>query len=256
LRVNDAIILAAGLGRRLRRDVKAVYKPVVKVGGLPLILYSIASLRDIGITNFYLVVNEFNKDDIIETVSNLDLNINIIVNRYPDKGNGYSLILGMEHIESEYFVLGMSDHIYEYGVYKELVRFDVGGILIAADPAPRLININEATKMNIQNSRVIDIGKELEAFTHVDMGLFLIDNDLYPVFSEWAEHKNVVELSFLIKSAINNGYTVRAAEIKGYNWIDIDTLDDIYKIESSPELLLDSLHANLEPILSRFRDKL
>lgn len=50
-----AFILAAGLGKRLRPLTNAQPKPLIEVGGLPLILWHINKLRDAGITD--LVIN-------------------------------------------------------------------------------------------------------------------------------------------------------------------------------------------------------
>lgn len=254
--IKESVILAAGLGVRLMRDVNDVHKPLVEVGGLPLIVYSIASLIDLGIDSFYIIVNETNGDAVSRLFSDLDISAEIIVNKHPEKGNGYSLLLGMEHIRGRHFFLGMSDHLYQYGAHGEVLKFNADDILVAADPDPRLIDTNEATRLYAHKNKVLDIGKGLERFTHVDMGLFIINSDLHSLFTEVVHRSKVMEVSNLIRSAINKGYDVRAAEVRNYNWIDIDTIDDIRRIESSPDLLLVSLHNNLQGILSEFREVL
>ncbi len=60
----EAMILAAGLGKRMRSYNSCLPKPMIKVGGKPLIDYSLALLHNVGISR--IVVNTHYKAQLIE----------------------------------------------------------------------------------------------------------------------------------------------------------------------------------------------
>jgi|Deesub1362B_J571_1020462.scaffolds.fasta_scaffold00004_168 CDP-L-myo-inositol myo-inositolphosphotransferase len=252
LKVYEAVILAAGVGSRLKEYIGETPKPIVRVGGIPLICYSIASLLDIGVNKFHIVVNPFNKDSIEEVLVDTDLNFELIVNNSPERGNGYSLMIGMERVQGQYFYLSMSDHIYSYGIHRMMLNSEFADVVIAVDSKPILINVEEATKVFVDNYNVVNIGKKLKKYTHVDTGLFIISMNLYPYFLRLMEDREVLELSDMIRSAVQDNYNVTIFDVSGSAWMDIDTMEDIRRAESMREYLLSSLHTNLGHILKLF----
>ena len=65
------LILAAGLGTRLRPLTYTRAKPVLKVANKPMIVYAIENLRDAGITEIGLVVSALTRNDIEQAVKDL-----------------------------------------------------------------------------------------------------------------------------------------------------------------------------------------
>lgn len=64
MKIEQAMILAAGLGSRMRPLTDDRPKPMIEVKGKPIIAYAIESVRNFGITN--IVANTHYKADIIE----------------------------------------------------------------------------------------------------------------------------------------------------------------------------------------------
>jgi len=240
--IREAIILAAGLGTRIGSPITGVPKPLVKVSEIPLILYAISSLLSAGVERFHVVVNTKGHMPISRVLNEFDINVDFVINREPERGNGYSLILGMKRVQDEFF-LSMSDHIYDPRIPKVLLNAFNGSdfdILVGADSNPRYVDIDEATKIMTRGTRVVRIGKDLSRYAHVvDIGLFIMRRDLYRTYLDYASQNYVVELSSLIQYSVNQGRKVMIADVRGLPWIDIDTADDVYKARTTARSLIE-----------------
>ncbi|MCD6368554.1 MAG: NTP transferase domain-containing protein [Thermoproteales archaeon] len=235
--IREAVILAAGYGSRIRGAAGDTPKPLITVHGIPLIAYSLASLLNAGVKHFYIVVNPKSRTSITRFMDTVGIDAEVIVNEAPERGNGYSLILGMEHVKDVFF-LSMSDHIYDPkipGLLYSTREFDV---IIGVDSNPRYISVDEATKVLVDRGVALDIGKKIPRYTHIDIGLFIMKRSLYEFYRDYAERNQVVELSSLIKHSISSGKRVAVADIGGLPWIDVDTVNDLRRAENEAHDLL------------------
>ena len=80
--IDTAIILAAGLGKRMRDFDPAIPKPLIKVNNKPFIQYSIDLLNEIKIKEIIINVH-YKSDEILKFIKNLSQN-NIIVSDESD----------------------------------------------------------------------------------------------------------------------------------------------------------------------------
>jgi len=239
--IREAIILAAGLGTRMKSHITGIPKPLIRVSEVPLILYTIASLLNAGVEHFHIVVNPKSYEPISEALGEIDINADFVINNKPERGNGYSLLLGMKNVKDRFF-LSMSDHIYDPKIPIALLSASVDydfDILIGADSNPRYVNMDEATKIFTKEGHVKQIGKNLTQYTHIDIGLFIMKRDLYDVYSSYATHNHEVELSSLIQYSVEQGKKVLIADIRGLPWIDIDTMEDLHKARTIAKTLIE-----------------
>ncbi len=83
-----------------------------------------------------------------------------------DKANGVSLVAAAEHIDGE-CLLTMADHLYSPELVRRLVAYDLpaGSCALAVDhDAERCFDIEDATKVRLDESRIAAIGKTLERY--------------------------------------------------------------------------------------------
>lgn len=100
----NAIILAAGLGSRLKPLTKEVPKPLVKVNGLSLIERHIYLLKEAGICEIVIVIGYMSdKFKFLEKKYNVKLIYN---NKYREYNNIYSLYLAQDYLNNTYILEG------------------------------------------------------------------------------------------------------------------------------------------------------
>ena len=104
---KKAVILAAGVGRRLGRWSERYPKALLKVGGVPLLERSLTCLRDHGVSHVVLVVGHQH-----EQLSGFvrthfpDLRVDYVVSDlYATTNNSYSLWLARDHLTEDILLL-------------------------------------------------------------------------------------------------------------------------------------------------------
>jgi len=235
--IREAVILAAGLGTRLRGISEGLPKFLIKVLNEPLITYPIRSLYLSGIRRFTIVIpkgwsNELNS--IVNTLG-LDIDLCIVENSQIERENGYSFLKSSECVRSEYFILSMSDHLYTPDILSILLRtyesISNADIIIGADSNPKYIDVNEATKISASNTgKVIRVGKNLNDFNYVDIGIFIMSDKVYRVAKNLESRLNVIKLADVVNEAVIKGLNVFIADVKGATWTEVDTPKDLNEL--------------------------
>ena len=122
----QAIILAAGMGRRLGELTGDNTKCMLQVNGVRLIDRALACLHDVGITKLVMVVG-YKAQNVIDHVghSYKGMPIEYVENPiYHKTNNIYSLYLAKEHLLADDTLLLESDLIYETAVVQRLMEHD------------------------------------------------------------------------------------------------------------------------------------
>jgi 1L-myo-inositol 1-phosphate cytidylyltransferase len=168
-------------------------------------------------------------------MKDLGVNIRWILNPKYVLGNAYSLLCAERSLlKDEFFLLSMSDHLYEDSVIKKILNEFDGEPLISVDREPRyLLDVGEATKVKIcERGYVRDIGKEIPIWNAVDMGLFILDKGLFEVIR--GVEALSLSLSHCLKRWIDSA-PLKACDSTGRFWLDIDTLEDLEYAETMME---------------------
>lgn len=251
LKLREAVVLAAGLGTRLK-PISKLPKFAFKLAGNPLIHYPVLSLKSIGVKNFTFVVARGYEKLLLDTVSSLlkSSNFHVIPNPAPELGNGYSLLLTEGYTESVFYV-SMCDHIYPRRTLEILSenykpKLDV---LIGGDSTPRYVDVKEATKIYCNKSgEVLKIDKNLKEYTYVDIGLFIMKTSIYKV-KNYIREAGKIPLSSLLNTAIKVGLKIRVVDVKGNTWTDIDTPEDVKEVlGGAKSKVLEVFKNSLNPI--------
>ena len=210
----DAVILAAGLGRRMGGKPKGL----LRIAGREILYRTMTLLQKNGIERFLIVTNRQYAPLYREFVEKHGFKVKLVINPEPEKGNGHSLHLAKEHVSGR-FVLVMSDHVYS----EAFIERAVGGMGLIADRKPRWIDVGEATKVRVLEGRVEEIGKGLKNWDAVDTGFFVLDDGIFKITEALeAEKSGEYSLSEVIKRA-----GIKVTFVDGLGWTDVDTPEEL-----------------------------
>ncbi|WFO76001.1 NTP transferase domain-containing protein [Desulfurococcaceae archaeon MEX13E-LK6-19] len=227
--INEAVVLAAGLSKRFRRDT-GVYKVFADLDGFPLIAYPVISLVSSGIERIIVVVNHVygNKvvnviEDIVHNKLGLDTDIAYVVNTRPELGNGYSLYLALPLLHTNRFIVSMSDHVYTPSIIDALKKSL--STVLGGDSTPKYIDVNEATRIQVEDECVVRVGKNITPYKYVDIGVHVLEKTL--PFNECL--KEPYEFSQLL-TCFASKRVIRVVDVKGSPWADVDTYDEYIRL--------------------------
>ena len=225
----QAVILAAGMGKRLDKISGGKPKCLLPIGGKPLIEHQIEMLHDAGVGEIVVIVG-YKADDIREKLGD---RVEYIENTIYDETNSlYSLWLASEWIKGP-FVLLNSDLLFHPDILYRLLGKK--GNALAFDSTSS--KGNEQTKVAIHEGRILDLGKDLSPAMARGESIGMLS------FNEQGAKTLLSKVDSLIESGGENSWViegVRAAAkdigLMGYNfagmpWVEIDFPNDFEKAQ-------------------------
>lgn len=231
---HKAIILAAGVGSRIRPLTDNCPKTLLRVGGVPILERMLTNIGSCGIDETIIVlgylpeqIESFVRDTFPE------LNVQFIVNpRYRETNTGYSLMLVEEAVGESSFVKFDADVVFEVEILQRLLS-GTGSNQLCID---RNIQLDaEEVKVTLSgDTRVAKIGKSLSPHEAIgeSIGIEKISSETAKLlFVELRTMmRNPQNLQAYYEAAyellIENGVAFEALDITGLAWTEIDTHED------------------------------
>lgn len=232
--VRDALVLAAGNGDRFHNGSRQskLLQPIL---GRPLILRTLESARDAGITAVEVVLG-YQADSLRTAIEDQlpdGLRISFAYNPEWHLENGVSVLAARDRFVDRRFALLMGDHVFEPRVLARILRTDAEPeeSLLAVDsrPAPDDVAM-EATKVLLQDARIVAIGKDLAEYDALDTGMFVCAPSLFAAIDA-SRATGDTTLSGGVRQLAGRGL-VRGVDIGDAAWYDIDTMADLEHAES------------------------
>ena len=209
-----AVILAAGRGTRLR----APCKPLAVVGGVTLLDRALATARAAGITRRVVVVASL-EGPVASFCRRHHPDVEVVPALDHVRGNGATVVAGLAHAGGRCLVM-MADHLHEVATLRRMLQAD-GELVLAVDSRPTYVDPADATLARRENGRVTAIGKQLAPFDAIEAGLAACSAEPLVEFASRLDGE--LEFNRLKAAWLEAGRRIRAVEIEGAFWTDIDT---------------------------------
>lgn len=224
-----AIILAAGQGTRLRPVTLTMPKPLVPVANRPLIAYAIEVLKQAGLTEIGIVVNNL-ESPIIQGLgdgSKFGVELTYIV-QAQQLGLAHAISLAQDFVGDQPFCVFLGDNIFQDKMENLLRDFPTSD----AEAAIALGEVNDPTRFGIaeiQDSKVIRVvEKPQDPPSNLAIcGVYLFRSSIFEsigrIKPSW---RNELEITDAIQDLITNNKKIHPYTLQGW-WIDAGKPDAI-----------------------------
>lgn len=240
----QAIILAAGMGKRLGELTRENTKCMVKVGGVSLIERALKILDKKGLSRIIIVVG-YQRENLMSFVKTLDIHtpIQFIINDVYDKTNNiFSLSMAKDYLVSEDTLLLESDLIFEECLI-DLLLNDERDTLALVDKFESWMDGSCIVVDEMDNMTDFIPGKLLK---FSDKERYYKTVNIYKFGAEFSSQVYVPFLEAYAKAMGDNEYyetvinlilrlnrrTIKAERLNGQLWYEIDDIQDLDNAET------------------------
>ena len=228
-----AIILAAGFGSRLGWLTKRVPKPLLIVGGMPLLHYPIQAMLSAGVAEIAVVVGH-RAAQVTEYLADSYPSVSVVQNHRFEGGNALSILSAEAFVGDEPFLVSMADHMMGKDIVGRLIADDEEACTLCVDWQARLPSqINDATRVLVDDRGFIQrIGKEIARWNAIDTGVFRMTPNVFDVIDHLSVSQGVdVSITDMVQTMGEHAQTFATTDVSGMFWADIDTIEDYRSVD-------------------------
>lgn len=235
----QAIILAAGMGKRLGELTKGNTKCMVSVNGVPLINRMLKQLAALPLSRIVVVVG-YEGEKLRNHIDSLDVSVPVeyVENPIYNKTNNiYSLALAQDYLQKEDTILLESDLIFEDGILSKLISAPGKNLALVAKYQPWM----DGTMVRIDNKNNIINFVPKSAFRYSDIGSYYKTVNIYKFSKEFSARYYVPFLNAYSKAQGDNEYyeqvlriltflervDFKALPLDDEKWYEIDDVQDL-----------------------------
>ncbi|WP_392486351.1 NTP transferase domain-containing protein [Haloimpatiens sp. FM7315] len=247
----QAIILAAGMGKRLKELTNDNTKCMVKVNGVTMIERMLSQLDKLNLSSITMVVG-YKGEELQKFVNDLNIHtpINYVNNEiYYKTNNIYSLYLARNYLLQEDTLLLESDLIFEDSVLNKIVKDSYPSLALVA----KYESWMDGTVVTLDENNNIKEFLDKKHFKFCDINNYYKTVNIYKFSKEFSNSHYVPFLEAYSKALGDNEYyeqvlkvitlldkpEIKATTLNNESWYEIDDVQDLDIAESiftnSPE---------------------
>lgn len=222
----EGIIMAGGLGSRLKPLTDNTPKPLLQVGGKPIIQYNFERLHQFGVNKINVTLRYLGQQliDYFGDGSEIGCQLDYVTENEPLGTIGAVKLI--EHIDQDYIILMNSDILtnidYE-DFFEEFINRDAD---MAVATIPYDVAIPYAV-LELNEDRLVSSFKEKPTYTYFsNAGIYLIKKELLSLIQEGQKY----DATDFMNAVIDGGHRLISYPIRGY-WLDIGKHNDFEKAQ-------------------------
>lgn len=218
-----AVVLAAGLGKRLAAITVDKPKVLVRIGEKTLIEHNLDKLRQLGLNQIALVIGykgEMVRDVVGETVTYYEQKERL--------GTAHAFLQAKNFVDEPFF-LGLNGDMFFTDPLEDFIRLK--------PPAIAVYHVEDASRygrFEIKSGKVVSVKEKSADKTpgFINAGVYLFPKEIF----EWIEKtplspRKEYEVTDTIQMMIDPGWIFAAYELKGF-WRDIAYVSDMEEAQT------------------------
>lgn len=214
------LLMAGGLGQRLRPLTKDIPKPMLKVGDKPLLESIVESFHRHGFRNFYISVNY--KADVVTKHFGDGSNFGVTIRYlYEDEGLGTAGALGLIDKAPENPLIVMNGDVVTGVDFVSMLDYHQEHAA-KATMAVREYNVQiPYGVVHVQNHAIVEIEEKPVHRSFVNAGIYVIDPDVLDLVGRGQK----IDMPNLFKKMLDLSLPLSVFPVRE-SWIDIGRIDD------------------------------
>ncbi len=231
MKKQTAIILAAGMGNRLKHITKEKPKVLVEVGGKSLLQYAVESVQKLGIKKI-IVVGGYRFHDMEQHIKEQNLPVTLVENtRYTDQ-NLLSLDIALPHIDqdTDLFICN-ADYIFGDSVM-EAVKSQLTDIAVYCSTDESAVEDDVMKVQADDQKNYIRMSKHLTTFNSIYTGMFFLNSESLPIFRETVDFlkentdPKTTTVEAIFTALQKKEKKIKVVDVGIANWLEIDTPEE------------------------------
>lgn len=230
----DVLLLAAGMGTRLKDMTTALPKSLLKIKDQPILKHILTAFEQTPMIDKVTVVTGFERGLITDFLGSYQgrLKIDEVWNKDFKKGNFYSVEAGLSRMNAPFFITN-ADHIFPSGLLRKVFAHPQGvsGVCdfdrpLTPDCMKVLVDERTGTR------KISKIHKKLDTFNAGYIGMTVVAQDgmkdymkTFDIIRSKGEENAYAEQVLQEMAMTNNPPNI--IDASGFGWLEVDTAEDL-----------------------------
>lgn len=219
------VIMAGGLGSRLKPLTNVIPKPLVPIGEKTIIEYIIDRFEAVGCDDFYCSVNY--KADILKYYLESKQKKMSYFQEPQPLGTAGSLYLLKDKLTGTFFVINC-DILVDVDL-AELMKFHKNsGNVITMVSVIKNLQIPYGTLKTKENGELVELQEKPNEMYQINSGLYVLEPEVF----DYIEDNKFLHITTLIEKLMANGKRVGVFPVNEHSWTDMGNWEEYLKLIS------------------------